>query len=110
VIADPRYGTGSTWESPYFLNGRRLTYTSSCSNSTSGTDTTSSDNVEVIYAWVSASVPQIEYEEPAWPAPLTPWDRLPCFDEGQHWVPKVKPRDNRRNVWACRPRHGLSGR
>lgn len=110
MITGSRCDTGSTWGSPYFLNGMRLTYTSAFNNSTTGTDTTSSDNVEITYTFVSDSVPRIEYEEPVWPAPPAPWERFPCFDEGQRWVPKAKLRDNRKNVWACRPRHGLSGR
>jgi len=37
------------------------------------------------------------------------WDKLQCYwDEPEQ--PKDKPRDSRKSVWACRPRHGLAGR
>ena len=48
------------------------------------------------------------------PAPIFYYEPLQPWEEGYQAPARVRPqhniRDNRSAVWACRPRHGLSGR
>lgn len=112
MIADPNWGTSSTW-GPDIDYEDGLTFTYTCTISSSGSDRTDS-------TWPSQSRSRTYYyhrdsyikREEVAPSPPPPLSREPILysDEGQHWVPTKKVRDNRQAIWACRPRHGLSGR
>ncbi len=103
MIADPSWGTVSAYgERSEYWNG--ITVTVYTDNDSCTTNITKSVRIEGPFYTSMPPEP-----EPAIPEPPL-WDLLCGVDKGQHWTPKMKARDNRQSIWACRPRHGLSGR